>query len=60
MSCRRLDPRPIVEVLSAHVGFGVRAAAGDPREESPAAHQGLNVAVLRAVLHRLAEEIVDP
>lgn len=42
------------------MGFGVRAAAGDPREESPAAHQGLDVAVLGAVLHRLSEEIVDP
>lgn len=54
------DPRPIVEVTSAYVGFGVRAGAGDPREESPAAHQGLNVAVLRAILHRLSEEIADP
>lgn len=40
------DEQPTVEVRSAHMGFGVRAAAGDPREESPAAHQGLNVAVL--------------
>lgn len=46
-------------VTSAHVGFGVRAAAADPREEPPAAHQGLNVAVLGAVLHRLSEEVVD-
>lgn len=56
----RSDSRPIVGVTSAHVGFGVRTAASDPREESPAAHQGLNVAVLRAVLHRLSEETVDP
>lgn len=30
--------RRFIQVRSAHMGFGVRAAAGDPGEESPAAH----------------------
>lgn len=49
----------IASVTSAHVGLGVGAAAGDPREEPPAAHQGLDVAVLGAALHRLSQEVVD-
>lgn len=40
--------------------FDVHIAASDTREESPAAHQGLNVAVLYAALYSLSEKNVDP